>query len=99
MENCALWCVKTMNYWDQIRDYLQQKVSAESYDNWLKGTAFVGLDGDTLFVSVPDRETRAWLETEYRQPGARRQFANWGCRSSRSLTKRSRREAQPGAGG
>jgi chromosomal replication initiator protein len=54
-----------MNYWEQIRGYLQQKVSAESYNNWLAGTSFAGLDGDTLFVSAPDRETRAWLETEY----------------------------------
>jgi chromosomal replication initiation ATPase DnaA len=54
-----------MNYWDQLRNYLQQKVSAEGFDNWLKGTTFVGLEGDTLYVSVPDRETRAWLETEY----------------------------------
>jgi len=54
-----------MNYWDQIRNYLQQKVSAEGFDNWLKGTAQVGQEGDTLYVSVPDRETRAWLETEY----------------------------------
>ncbi len=54
-----------MNYWDQLRTYLQQNVSQESYENWLRGTAFAGLTGDTLFVSVPDRETRAWLETEY----------------------------------
>jgi chromosomal replication initiator protein len=54
-----------MNYWDQLRTYLQQKLSQESYENWLRGTAFAGLTGDTLFVSVPDRETRAWLETEY----------------------------------
>ena len=25
----------------------------------------VGQEGDTLYVSVPDRETRSWLETEY----------------------------------
>jgi chromosomal replication initiator protein len=56
-----------MNYWDQIRQYLQGKVSADGYDNWLKGTAFVALKGDGLYVSVPDRETRAWLETEYTQ--------------------------------
>src|ERR1019366_856043 len=49
-----------MNYWDQLRNYLQQKVSAEGFDNWLKGTALVGQEGDTLYVSVPDRETRAW---------------------------------------
>jgi chromosomal replication initiator protein len=54
-----------MNYWDQLRNYLQQRVSQESYENWLRGTSFAGLTGDTLYVSVPDRETRAWLETEY----------------------------------
>jgi chromosomal replication initiator protein len=54
-----------MNFWDRILKYLQQKVSPESYDNWLKGASFVGMDGDTLFVSTPDRETRTWLETEY----------------------------------
>jgi chromosomal replication initiator protein len=54
-----------MNSWDRILKYLQKKVSQQSYENWLKGTAFLGVDGDTLFVSAPDRETRTWLETEY----------------------------------
>ncbi len=54
-----------MNLWDQIRQYLQPKLSVESYENWLKGTAFVEFEGGTLIVSVPDRETRKWLETEY----------------------------------
>ena len=54
-----------MNYWDRIRQYLQDKVSAESYDNWLKGAQFQGVDGGTLLVAVPDNETRTWLETEY----------------------------------
>jgi len=56
---------KLMNYWDQLRNYLQRKVSAEGFDNWLKGTMQVGQEGDTLYVSVPDRDTRSWLETEY----------------------------------
>jgi chromosomal replication initiator protein len=54
-----------MNHWDQIRSYLQKRISEESYDNWLRGTSFVELSGDTLFVAVPDRGTRAWLEREY----------------------------------
>ncbi len=54
-----------MNYWDQIRQYLQGKVSAESYDNWFKSAQFQGLDGGTLLVAVPDNATRDWLETEY----------------------------------
>jgi chromosomal replication initiator protein len=54
-----------MNYWDHIRNYLQTKVSVDGFDNWLKGTTFLGMAGQTMYVSVPDRETRAWLETEY----------------------------------
>jgi chromosomal replication initiator protein len=54
-----------MNFWDQIRNHLKDKVSTEGYDNWLSGTGFVNVEGGTLYVSVPDRETRAWLETEY----------------------------------
>ncbi len=54
-----------MNFWDQLRSYLQHKVSEASYQNWLSGTAFAGMDGDTLFVSVPNQETSTWLETEF----------------------------------
>ncbi len=54
-----------MNYWDQIRGYLRAKVSTESFENWLNGTSSPGTEGKALLVSVPDRETQAWLETEY----------------------------------
>jgi chromosomal replication initiator protein len=54
-----------MNSWDQIRGYLRAKVSSESYENWLSGTSFLGAEGNLLRVSVPDRETQAWLESEY----------------------------------
>src|ERR1044071_7168375 len=64
-KRCTIRVQTLMNFWDQIRNYLQRHVSHEGYENWLKGTAFVGMDGETLLVSVPDRETRTWLETEY----------------------------------
>ena len=54
-----------MNLWDQILKSLRHKVSEESYDNWLAGTTFIGMAGDTLRVLVPDGGTRSWLETEY----------------------------------
>jgi chromosomal replication initiator protein len=53
-----------MNIWENIRSYLQPKISAESYNNWLKGTSFVSADGDALVVAAADRETKVWLETE-----------------------------------
>ena len=54
-----------MNLWDQIRQKLQTKISTDAYQNWLAGTAFLALDGNTLVVSVPDVETRTWLQTEF----------------------------------
>jgi chromosomal replication initiator protein len=54
-----------MNSWDQIRNYLQARISTESYDNWLAGTGYLEMVGDRLTVAVPDRETRTWMETEY----------------------------------
>ncbi|MBS1855311.1 MAG: chromosomal replication initiator protein DnaA [Acidobacteria bacterium] len=54
-----------MNYWDQLRGYVQQRVSAQEYDNWFRGTAFLRHREETLSVGVPDPQTRAWLEGEY----------------------------------
>ncbi|MDE3164523.1 MAG: chromosomal replication initiator protein DnaA [Acidobacteriota bacterium] len=54
-----------MNDWDQLRNYLQSRVSPQQYDNWLRGTSFVGVHGETLLVAVPDPQTRTWLESEY----------------------------------
>ncbi|MGP8247194.1 MAG: chromosomal replication initiator protein DnaA [Bryobacteraceae bacterium] len=54
-----------MNLWDEIRHELQSKIGAEAYQNWLTGTAFLGMEADTLVVSVPDVQTRTWLETEF----------------------------------
>src|SRR5215469_13101736 len=55
----------TMTYWDQIREYLQTRITAQSYENWLRSASFQGVDGRTLLVAVPDQETRTWLESEY----------------------------------
>src|SRR5215475_2912859 len=54
-----------MNFWDQLRNYLRQRISHEAYENWIKGTSLIGVQADVLLVSVPDAETRVWLETEY----------------------------------
>jgi chromosomal replication initiator protein len=56
-----------MNYWDQLRNYLQRKVSVQEYENWLRGTSFVDIRDGALSVSVSDPQTRSWLEGEYAQ--------------------------------
>jgi chromosomal replication initiator protein len=54
-----------MNSWDLVRNLLQEKLKAESYNNWFRGTALLAVDGGSLLVSTPDSETRMLLETEY----------------------------------
>lgn len=54
-----------MNAWDLIKRQLETKLSAQSYQNWINPTSFSRIDGKTLWVSVPNGETRSWLESEY----------------------------------
>src|SRR5436190_14808778 len=63
---CALGTgVATVNVWDQIKQYLEAKVSLDAYQNWIQRTGLLTQDGTTLRVAVPDDVTRDWLEQEY----------------------------------
>ncbi len=54
-----------MNAWDEIKIQLESKLSAESFQNWVQHTRFIRIERRVLWVSVPDEETRNWLESEY----------------------------------
>jgi chromosomal replication initiator protein len=54
-----------MNLWEQVKEQLASVLSSESYDNWVSRTALERLEGDTVYVRVPERQTRHWLESEY----------------------------------
>lgn len=54
-----------MNPWDQIKQQLEVILSAEGFQNWVSRSAFRQLAGGSLHVSVPNAESKAWLETEY----------------------------------
>ncbi len=53
------------NPWDLIKQRLELALSPESFNNWFGRTQFAYLDRQILHVTVPDRHTRLWLETEY----------------------------------
>ncbi len=53
------------NPWSQVKVRLETLLSAESYENWISRTEFSQIDGDLLRVTVPDDQTRVWMETEY----------------------------------
>jgi chromosomal replication initiator protein len=56
-----------MNSWDHIKQTLSASVSAQSYENWFAQTNWSREEGKTLYVSVPNEQTREWLESEYSQ--------------------------------
>ena len=53
------------NPWNLIKNQLQHQLSTESFCNWFGRTQFGHIDGRSLYVIVPDRQTRLWLESEY----------------------------------
>jgi chromosomal replication initiator protein len=54
-----------MNAWEQIKQYLESKIGAEAFQNWILRTAFLGQENRSLRVSVPDNVTKDWLEQDY----------------------------------
>ncbi|MDQ6676628.1 MAG: chromosomal replication initiator protein DnaA [Acidobacteriota bacterium] len=54
-----------MNPWDLIKRKLETLLSTESFQNWFGRSTFHSIEGGLLRVSVPDAQTRQWLESEY----------------------------------
>ncbi len=53
--------------WDLIKEQLEKKLSAESFENWIARTRFAGIEGKTMLATAPDRQTAAFLVEEYGQ--------------------------------
>jgi chromosomal replication initiator protein len=51
--------------WDVIKEQLQTKLSAESFENWIRRTKFAGIEGKTMLATAPDRQTATFLVEEY----------------------------------
>jgi chromosomal replication initiator protein len=54
-----------VNPWDQVKAHMAAGIGSQAYQNWLVRTAFEGMDGGTLRVTVPDQATKEWMEREY----------------------------------
>jgi len=52
------------NTWESIKEQLQDRMTSESYQNWVARTEFLGFEGSKLRVAVPDEVTKIWLESE-----------------------------------
>ena len=54
-----------MNPWELVKQKLETAISQESFNNWFSRTRFHSVDGALLRVTVPDAQTKRWLENEY----------------------------------
>jgi len=54
-----------MNAWDQVKQSLATKLSAEAFQNWVTRTSLQRTDGESIWVTVPNEATKEWLEKEY----------------------------------
>jgi chromosomal replication initiator protein len=54
-----------MDAWQQIKDRLSSRLPWESFQSWFTQTSYGGEDGTRLLVSVPNRETKDWIEREF----------------------------------
>src|SRR5216683_510848 len=54
-----------MNTWEIIKRQLESRLSADSYQNWVRKTEFSHIQNNKLYVAVPNEETRSWLDSEY----------------------------------
>jgi chromosomal replication initiator protein len=55
----------TGNIWDQVLTRIETKVNRHSFYTWFKPTSFVGDDGQTVRVKVPNALFRDWLTKHY----------------------------------
>jgi chromosomal replication initiator protein len=53
------------NIWDQVLARVESKVNRHSYFTWFKPTGFVGDDGRTITVRVPNPLFKDWLAKHY----------------------------------
>jgi chromosomal replication initiator protein len=54
-----------MNIWDDVKKQLESRISAQAYRNWVSRTSLAHIEGGQLLVTVPDQQTKTWMETEY----------------------------------
>ena len=53
------------NIWDEVLARIDVKINRHSYNTWFKPTAYVGDQGSTIVVRVPNALFSDWLNKHY----------------------------------
>lgn len=51
--------------WQKSLDILQKELSKPSFETWLKSTALIARQDNTMLISVPNEFAKEWLESRY----------------------------------
>lgn len=67
-----------MLVWDEVLEVMAADLPERSFDAWLKNSRPVALEGNTLYVELPNEFTKDWVEARYVNPLQKtlRQVAN-----------------------
>jgi chromosomal replication initiator protein len=53
------------NPWLQIMGALQKKIDKNSYETWFEPTSYIGKEGNSLYIKVPNSYFKDWLAYHY----------------------------------
>ena len=53
------------NIWDEVLARIDVKINRHSYNTWFKPTSYVGDQGSTIVVRVPNALFSDWLNKHY----------------------------------
>jgi chromosomal replication initiator protein len=54
-----------LNPWLQVLSELQKKIDQNSFETWFEPTVFIGQEGDSLYIKVPNSYFKDWLSFHY----------------------------------
>src|SRR5262244_10025 len=55
-----------VNVWDAVLSAIEKRINHESFTTWFKPITFIGKEGVTIRLGVPDRVFEDWILNNYR---------------------------------
>ncbi len=54
-----------INPWDKILSELRNRVENHAFETWFEPTSYIGAEGDTLYIKVPNAYFKDWLSFHF----------------------------------
>ncbi|MCD6451090.1 MAG: chromosomal replication initiator protein DnaA [Acidobacteria bacterium] len=87
-----------MNIWNSLLSKIAENLDQQSFNTWFRPTHFLGEKGDTIFVEVPSKLYKDWLNEKYGRliESALNEIGKGGMRVSFILKKEAGKEDDTG---